>query len=119
MLRLTGSMDVKWTVTFEPEAAQGTDVSSISIADANVRTSCSCIERNSNIHLTIVVSSPGKTRSLSPTCMIPPDNLPDTAAHEFCPLKTLDIGRRNGLCRSRTGGASLSASRQNVHTDEG
>jgi len=33
MLRFTGSTDVKVRTTFEPEAAHGTDASSISMAD--------------------------------------------------------------------------------------
>jgi hypothetical protein len=63
----------------------------------------------------MAVSSPGSTLNFSPTCTTPPDNLPDTAAPELCPLKTLDIGKRMGLWMSLMGGTSLSVCNSDYH----
>lgn len=57
-------------------------------------------------------SSPGKTRSRSPTWTIPLHTRPDTPRpedNEVWPLNTFEIGTRSGESSERSGGSSWSA----------
>lgn len=92
-------------MTLDPAGAQDTLFSSRSMAsvaseDVGVQVSA--------LHLTSALSSPGRTRSRSPTWMMPAHTRPLTPIPELWPLKTLEIGSLRGDSMSRAGGSSLS-----------